>query len=212
MEAVDECRPGPFAGRTHASRSRYTRLMGDPARRRATYEDLLEVPEHLVAEIINGTLVTMPRPASLHARASSRLGAELDGPFDRGKGGPGGWILLDEPELHLHSDVLVPDLAGWRRQRMPELPDAPAFELAPDWVCEVLSPSTAAVDRVEKMPIYAREAVLHLWLVDPITRTLESYKLDRGRWLLLGAWGSDARVATEPFAEFELELAGLWAK
>ena len=84
------------------------------------------------------------------------------------RGGPGGWILLDEPELHLHGDVLVPDLAGWRRERMPELPDAAAFELAPDWICEVLSPSTAASDRAEKMPIYARERVAHVWLVDPI--------------------------------------------
>ena len=186
--------------------------MGDPAKRRATYEDLRAVPENLVAEIIDGTLITMPRPASLHARASSRLGAELDGPFDRGKGGPGGWILLDEPELHLHGDVLVPDIAGWRRQRMPELPDAPAFELAPDWLCEVLSPSTTATDRAEKMPIYAREQVSHLWLVDPIARTLESYRLEQARWLLIGTWRDDAHVSTEPFSEFSLELASLWAK
>jgi len=186
--------------------------MGDPAKRRATYEDLVAVPEHLVAEIINGMLVTQPRPASLHARAASRLGAELDGPFDRGKGGPGGWILLDEPELHLHGDVLVPDLAGWRRERMPELPDATAFELAPDWICEVLSPSTAATDRAEKMPIYARERVAHLWLVDPIAKTLEACRFENGRWLLLGTWRDDAKVRVEPFDAFELELAGLWAK
>src|ERR1700729_1449695 len=131
--------------------------MGAPAKRRATYQDLLDVPEHLVAEIIDGALITQPRPASRHARAASRLGAELDGPFARGKGGPGGWILLDEPELHLHGDIVVPDLAGWRRERMPELPDAAAFELAPDWICEVLSPGAAARDRTEKMPLYARE-------------------------------------------------------
>ena len=186
--------------------------MGDPAKRRATYEDLLAVPEHLVAEIINGTLVTMPRPASRHARASSSLGGELYGPFDRGKGGPGGWILLDEPELHLHGDILVPDLAGWRRERMPELPDAAAFELAPDWVCEVVSPSTAATDRAEKMPIYARERVAYLWLVDPIARTLEALRLENDRWTLLGTWRDDARVRVEPFDAIELELAGLWAR
>jgi len=186
--------------------------MGDPAKRRATYEDLLSVPKNLVAEIINGTLVTMPRPASLHARASSRLGIELGGPFDRGKDGPGGWILLDEPELHLHGDVLVPDLAGWRRERMPELPDAAAFELAPDWICEVLSPSTTATDRAEKMPIYMRERVAHLWLVDPIARTLEALRDDGGRWSLLGTWRDDAKVRVEPFEALELELAGLWAK
>jgi Uma2 family endonuclease len=186
--------------------------MGDPAKRNASYEDLLAVPDHLVAEIIHGTLFTQPRPASLHARAASRLGAELDGPFDRAKGGPGGWLLLDEPELHLHGDILVPDLAGWRRERMPELPDAASFELAPDWVCEVLSPSTAAIDRAEKLPIYARERVAHAWLVDPLTRTLEAFRLDGGRWVLLGTWREDAKVRAEPFEAFELELASLWAK
>lgn len=186
--------------------------MGEPAKRRATYDDLLAVPDHLVAEIINGTLVTMPRPAAKHARAASALGGELYGPFDRGKGGPGGWILLDEPELHLHGDVVVPDLAGWRRERMPQLPDAVAFELAPDWVCEVLSPSTAAIDRAEKIPIYGRERVSHAWLIDPIARLLEVFALDASRWVLVGSWRDDAKVRAEPFAEIELELASLWAK
>lgn len=186
--------------------------MGEPAKRRATYEDLLTAPKHLVAQIIGGVLITNPRPASLHARAASRLGAELDGPFDRARGGPGGWLLLDEPELHLHDDVLVPDLAGWRRERMPELPDAAAFDLAPDWVCEVLSPSTAATGRAEKMPVYARERVGHVWLVDPIARTLEVCRLESGRWVLLGTSAGDAKVRAEPFEVFELGLAGLWAK
>jgi Uma2 family endonuclease len=186
--------------------------MGEPAKRRATYEDLLAVPGHLVAEILSGVLITQPRPASLHARASSRLGVDLGGPFDRGKGGPGGWIILDEPELHLHGEIVVPDLVGWRRTRMPELPDAAAFELAPDWVCEVLSPSTAGIDRDEKMHIYARERVSHAWLVDPIAKTLEAFQLEDARWVLLGTWREDAMVRVEPFAEIELELAGLWAK
>ncbi len=119
--------------------------------------------------------------------------------------------MLDEPELHLHGDVLVPDLAGWRRERMPELPDAAAFELAPDWVCEVLSPSTAATDRAEKMPIYAREEVAHTRLVDPLARTLEAYRLEGDRWSLLGTWRDDARVRAEPFEIFGLQLSGLWA-
>jgi len=187
-------------------------MMGNPAKRRATYEDLLAVPGHLLAEIVHGVLITQPRPASLHARASSRLGIDLGGPFDRGKGGPGGWIILDEPELHLHGDVLVPDLVGWRRARMPELPDASSFELPPDWVCEVLSPSTAGVDRAEKMPIYARERVSYAWLVDPIAKTLEAFGLEGDRWVVLGTWREDAKVRVEPFAEVELELAGLWAK
>ncbi len=185
--------------------------MGDPAKRRATYDDLLAVPEHLVVEIIHGTLIALPRPAARHAWASSSLGGELHGPFMRGRGGPGGWILLDEPELHLQEDVLVPDLAGWRRERMPALPDAAAFDLPPDWVCEVLSPSTAATDRAEKMPIYAREGVKSFWLVDPVARTLEVYALEQQRWLLHGTWRDDAKVRAEPFAEFELDLSGLWA-
>jgi Uma2 family endonuclease len=186
--------------------------MADPAKRRARYEDLLAVEKNVIAEIVDGELVTQPRPASLHARASSRLGMELGGPFDRGKGGPGGWILLDEPELHLHGDVLVPDLAGWRRERMPVLPDAAAFELPPDWVCEVLSPATTATDRAGKMPIYARERVAYAWLVDPIARTLEAYRLAGAHWTLVGTWCDEARIKVEPFEVLELELGGLWAK
>ena len=184
--------------------------MGEAAKRRATYEDLALLPEHVVGEIIGGVLVTQPRPAARHTLAASVLGIELGAPFHRGKGGPGGWVLLDEPELHLGADVLVPDLASWRRERMPEVPDTAAFDLAPDWICEVLSPSTAATDRVEKLPIYVREHVGHVWLVDPIARTLEVCRREGERWLLLGTWRDDARVRVEPFVEFELELGGLW--
>ena len=148
------------------------RLRSGPARRRATYQALVGVPEHLVAEIIDGELVTSPRPAAPHARAASTLSGELYNPFDRGKVGPGGWLILYEPELHLHGSVLVPDLAGWRRERMPEMPDAAAFELAPDWVCEILSSSTAPVDRADKIPIYLRESVKYVWLVDPALRNV----------------------------------------
>lgn len=187
--------------------------MGDPAKRRATYEDLLDVPDTQIGEIIHGTLVTQPRPAAPHAVAASVLGIEIGGPFHRGRGGPGGWVILDEPELHLRGGhVLVPDLAGWRRERMPEIPSSAAFELAPDWVCEVLSESTSATDRADKMPIYAQEKVGHLWLVDPITRTLEAYRLDVERWTLLGTWRDSARVRVEPFDAIELELAALWAR
>jgi Uma2 family endonuclease len=143
--------------------------MARPTRTRqpATYEDLLNVPDHLVAEILDGDLYTTPRPAPRHADASSGSGAALRGPFDRGRGGPGGWRILDEPEWHLASDVLVPDLAGWRRERLPRLPEEAFFSLAPDWICEVLSPATAAIDRVKKLSIYGREGVPHAWLVDP---------------------------------------------
>ncbi len=186
--------------------------MSGAAKSRATYEDLLDVPANLVAELIDGVLHTSPRPASRHARAASRLGVDLGGPFDRGRGGPGGWIILDEPELHLGGDALVPDLAGWRRTRMPELPDTAAFTLAPDWVCEVLSPSTAALDRAEKLPIYAREGVGFAWLIDPVAKLLEAFRLDGGRWVVLGTWRDEARVRVEPFEAIEVELAALWER
>jgi Uma2 family endonuclease len=186
--------------------------MGDPAKRKATYEDLLAVPDTMIAEIINGVLHTQARPASPHARAASRLGIRLGGPFDLGDGGPGGWVILDEPELHLHGDVLVPDLAGWRRERMPEMPHASAFELEPDWVCEVLSPSNAATDRAEKMPIYARERVPFLWLLDPLLKTLEAYRLEGNRWLQLGVWRDEAKARVEPFDAIELQLGSLWER
>lgn len=186
--------------------------MAAPAPRRATYEDLLALPDPLVGEILHGTLVTHPRPAAPHASASSHLGWALTGPFRFGRGGPGGWVILDEPELHLHGHVLVPDLAGWRRERMPEVPDTSAFEIAPDWVCEVVSPSTEAIDRADKLPIYAVEKVHHAWLVDPLARTLEVFRLDGDGWRMVATWRDDAVVRAEPFDAIELELALLWAR
>jgi Uma2 family endonuclease len=181
------------------------------APRLATYDDLLALPGHVVGEIIRGVLHSHPRPAPRHARAYSRLGAELDGPYDQGRGGPGGWWILDEPELHLSGNVLVPDLAGWRRSRMPRLPDTAWFELAPDWVCEVLSPSTARLDRVEKMPLYAQEGIGHCWLIDPDLRTLEAYRNHDSKWLLLGALQDGAGVCLPPFDATTFALSGLWA-
>jgi Uma2 family endonuclease len=185
--------------------------MADPAERRAVVDDLLRVPAHRVGEILDGELITSPRPSAPHARAASNLGGELYGPFDRGRGGPGGWIILDEPELHLGSDVLVPDLAGWRRERMPTLPNVSAFELAPDWVCEVLSPSTAATDRTRKLPVYARERVVHVWLIDPVLQMLEVLRLDGDGYRVAGAWHGDVAVACEPFAALVIHLSDLWA-
>ena len=168
------------------------------------------MPEHLVAEILDGELYATPRPGPRHADASSGLSGALRGPFDRGRGGPGGWRILGEPELHLGSDVLVPDLAGWRRERLPRLPDAAFFSLAPDWICEVVSPSTAAMDRVTKLAIYAREGVPHAWLVDPIARTLEVLRLNAGRWTILSTWSGLSIVRAEPFEAIDLDLALLW--
>ena len=184
----------------------------DPARRRATYEDLLKVPDHLVAEIVDGELYTTPRPASPHVRAVSVIGQEL-GLFDRqpkGSGAPGGWWILFEPELHLGEDILVPDLAAWRRQRMPVIPNVAYFTLAPDWVCEVVSPTTGRLDRVRKMPAYAREGVPHLWLVDPLLRTLEVCRLDGGRWLVATTHGGTERIRPEPFDAIEIDLSEWW--
>jgi Uma2 family endonuclease len=184
----------------------------DTARRRAAYEDLLKVPDILIAEILDGELITSPRPASPHARATSVIRGELD-PFDRrpgGPGGPGGWWILFEPEVHLGADILVPDLAGWRRERMPVLRDVPYFEQVPDWVCEVVSPSTGRLYRVRKMPIYLREQVAHIWLVDPLQRTLEVYRLEGQRWVLVGTHGDTEMVRAEPFEAIELDMNRWW--
>lgn len=189
--------------------------MGHPAEklRPATYADLEAVPSHQVAEIIENTLYAFPRPAPRHAYAASRLTGRLDGPFNLGEGGPGGWIIVYEPELHPGADVLVPDLAGWRVERMPDLPETAYFPLAPDWICEVLSPSTEAIDRVKKMRIYARERVSHVWLLDPNERILEVFKLGvSGRWEVLGLYEEADKVRAEPFDAIELDLSLLWKK
>lgn len=197
--------------------------MGDRAVKlpaRATYADLEAVPARFVAELVRGVLHTFPRPAPRHLYASSVLGCVLMGPFDPGKGGPGGWVMLDAPELHFPDptapgevDALVPDLAGWRVERMPELPETAYFTVAPDWICEVLSPSTAAFDRAEKMAVYAREGVRYAWLVDPLARTLEVFALGpEGRWVLHGVHRDKARVRAEPFDAIELEFGVLWER
>ncbi len=183
------------------------------AQKRASYEDVLNAPAHLVAEVLAGTLYTHPRPSTPHALASTALGEELGPPFKRAKNGPGGWMLLDEPELHLgpEPDIIVPDLAGWRRERMGAVPHVANISLAPDWVCEVVSPSTEDIDRAEKMPIYAREGVLHLWLVDPLPKTLEVFKLDGESYRMIQTWRGCVVVRAEPFDAIELDLSILWA-
>jgi Uma2 family endonuclease len=184
----------------------------NPAPRRATYDDLLQVPDIFVAEIIDGELITSPHPASPHARATSIIRGELDA-FDRqssGPGGPGGWWILFGPELHLGADILVPDLAGWRREHMPPLANVPYFTQAPDWVCEVVSPTTARNDRVRKMPVYVREHVGHLWLVDPILRTLEVYRQEGQRWVVAGAHGDTDLIRAEPFEALEIDMSRWW--
>jgi Uma2 family endonuclease len=182
-----------------------------PLKKNASYDDLREVPDHFVAEMFYGDLYAFPRPALPHARAASVLGGMLMGPFDQGRNGPGGWLILDEPELHFGNDVLVPDVAAWRRTRLPALPPDAYLTLAPDWVCEVLSPSTEATDRREKLRVYAREVVAHAWLIDPLWQTLEVLALDeRGTWAERSVFEGQAKVWAEPFDAIELELGALW--
>ena len=184
--------------------------MSNPPRREATYQDLLQVPDHLVAQIVDGVLYVSPRPALGHSGVEGDLFAELAGPFPRGRGGPGGWWLAVEAEVHLGASVLVPDLAGWRRERLPDWPKAPYLTLAPDWVCEILSPSTARFDRGRKFDRYAREGVGHAWLIDPLDCTLEAYALEQGRWVRLGLWRMGETVRVPPFDAVPLELAEIF--
>ncbi len=177
--------------------------------RRATYRDVIDAPAHMVAEVIGGTLYTQPRPAMPHALASSSLGGELSSPFQKGRGGPGGWWIIDEPELHLGEDIVVPDLAGWRRERMPEFPETAFVILAPDWVCEVLSPSTRDLDRHGKRQVYGREGVGHLWFIDPAARDLEAFELRDGEWVLVATARNDDPVSIPPFEAITFPLDAL---
>ena len=180
-------------------------------KRRATYQDVIDSPANSVAEIISGTLRVSNRPANPATTAASTLGFQLGPPFHFGSGGPGGWLILVEPEIHFGDDVLVPDLAGWRRDRMPVVEDAAYITLRPDWICEVLSKSTEKTDRAEKMPIYAAAAVEFAWLIHPRRRTLEAFRAHDGKWLAIGVYTDDDRARIEPFDAIELDLGRLWA-
>ena len=179
-----------------------------PVKKGATYDDLREVPDHFVAEMFDGDLYAFPRPALPHANAAGSLFSEIHQSFHRK--GPDGWVILFEPELHFGRDVLVPDIAGWRRARLPSVPAEAYLSLAPDWICEVLSTSTEALDRGKKLQIYAREGVVHAWLVDPLAHTLEVMWLQAGRWKLLGRYEGDVGVRAAPFDAIELSLGALW--
>jgi len=187
-----------------------------PGRKRATYEDVVRAPPNMIAEVLDGELHLMPRPRRAHLRSASGLGAFLFGAFQVGVGGPGGWTIIDEPELHLGAepDIVVPDLAGWRAGRLVDREDVdePFITVVPDWVCEILSPGTLRVDRMKKMPIYSREKVRHVWLVDPRERTVEVFRLDGRSYSLVGTYGGDDSVRAEPFEDAEIPPAFLWGK
>jgi Uma2 family endonuclease len=184
--------------------------MAEPAKRRATYADLKAVPSHLVAEIIDGDLLTHPRPSPRHSITSNALAYELTGPFQKSRGGPGGWVFAGEPELHLGPQVLVPDLAGWHRKRLSAYPETSYFTVVPDWICEVLSASTERRDRAVKKRKYAEAGVSYLWIVDPRQQLLEAFSLLDGRWLASGAWTAAETVAAPPFDAITFSLADLW--
>ena len=178
--------------------------------RKATYRDVLDAPAHMVAEIVDGVLHLQRRPPTLAALAKTALASEIGGPFFKGRDGPGGWWIVNEPELHFGEDIVVPDIAGWRRERMPTMPDVAFLTLAPDWVCEVLSASTRKLDLEGKRPVYAREGVGHLWFVDPAARTLEAFQLEGGAWTPAGAAREDDPVSLPPFEAVAFPLGALW--
>ncbi|MDB4962336.1 MAG: hypothetical protein JWP01_2335 [Myxococcales bacterium] len=178
--------------------------------RRATYQDVLDAPEHQIAEIIDGELILSPRPGGSHASVTSMLGAALVPPLCHGEQGPGGWLILDEPELHLGDRILVPDLAGWRTSRLPHVPDEAFFTVVPDWICEVASKSTEKLDRKRKLPVYASAGVSHAWLIQPRIRTLEVFRLVGGLWTVIAVHTDDDKVRAEPFDAIEIDLAKLW--
>lgn len=181
-------------------------------KRLATYEDILALPDHVVGELVAGELHVSPRPASAHAASATALAEELGPPFKRSRGGPGGWMILVEPEIHLGKDIVVPDLGGWRRERMPEMPHAPFFTLAPDWVCEVMSPSTKTFDRTKKLWLYARERVSHIWFIEPLAQELEVLRLDGDTYRIVQTGVADQKIRAEPFDAIELDLAILWMR
>ena len=179
----------------------------------ATYEDVLNAPPHMIAEVADGKLYLHSMPAPLHANAISAICALIGCPFHRGTEGPGGWWIINKPEVHLGADgedILGPDVAGWRRENMSGIPDAAYFSVVPDWVCEVLSPSTRSFDLGAKRTIYAREQVRHLWLVDPDARTLEAFELRKGQWILTDTLVDTGSVSLPPFDAISFPLEELW--
>jgi Uma2 family endonuclease len=177
-------------------------------REHATYQDLLKVPDNMVAELIEGELFASPRPGMPHADAVTELGSLLRGAF--GRRGEASWHIVFEPELHLGGNVLVPDLAGWRTERVPELPRTPSISIVPDWICEVLSHSTARIDRGLKLPIYAHHGVGHAWIVDVEEQYLEVKRLVDGRWSDIAVFMGATVIRAEPFEAIEFDSTLLW--
>lgn len=186
--------------------------MPETARRLLTWEDLVQTPDDgRTYEVIHGGLEAMPLPRPAHSLVQVNISGELWGPFHKGRGGPGGWWILIAPGVRLAThEIVAPDLVGWRRERLPRLPEERPIDVRPDWVCEVLSPSHLRRDRVVKADLYQQTGIPHLWLVDPEERLLEAFELRQGAWVRLGAWGDDARVRIPPFDAVELDVGSLF--
>lgn len=187
--------------------------MSEPVARLATYRDLLDLPDDVRAEVVGGRVVTSPAPLPKHSRAQRALGRFIGGPYDddHGYGGPGGWWIFVEVDVELGPhDIVRPDLSGWRRERLPDPGDERPIRVVPDWVCEILSPSTAAMDRVTKRALYAQHDVRHYWLVDTDARTVEAFALERGHWLLAGSYDATAKARVAPFEDVELAIERLF--
>jgi hypothetical protein len=180
--------------------------------RPATYADIEALPPHVTGEIIFGVLHTHPRPAPRHATAANAVGGQVTGPFQFGRDGPGGWIFMTEPELHLGRHVVVPDIAGWRQERLTPFPETAFIETPPDWLCEILSPATQAFDRTDKLAVYAEFGVKHCWYVDPIVKTLEVFALTGGKWLLAATFKDADPVTAPPFEVHTFPLDVLWPR
>jgi len=185
--------------------------MAEAARTKKSYADLFDLPENVIGEIIDGEIIATPRPSRKHVSAGSSLGYQIGPRYQFGEsGGPGGWLILIEPEVGLGDDIIVPDLAGWRKERFPIEEPHNWISISPDWICEILSPSTVRIDKIRKMPLYALHGVPFLWLLDPSNKTLEVFRLESGRWLVLGTFAENDRVCAEPFLEAEIDLGNLW--
>lgn len=184
--------------------------MHEPAKRQAVYEDLYHIPDHTTGEIIDGELIVTPRPRRPHVHASCSLGSRLQFPFQFGQGGPGGWFIYIEPEVHFGTHVIVPDLAGWKKERLAGMFAEHRFTATPGWVCEILSPRSARIDRIKKMRVFAEHGVPFAWLIEPVLKTLEVFVLEAGAWVVRGLYADDEKVRAEPFTEVELDLANLW--
>ena len=179
----------------------------------ATYDDLAALPEDVKAEVVRGALEVSPAPLPRHARVQRTLGRVVGGAFDDddGEGGPGGWWILPEVDVRLtRHDIVRPDVAGWRRERLPDPGDLRPIDVVPDGICEITSPSNARRDRVDKARLYLEAGVPFYWIVDPETRVLEALVRDGARWVEAGRFSDGDVVRLAPFEAIEIKITRLF--